>query len=144
MNKLIIIGNIGQDARLGQPAQNGSTPISFSVAVTEKRANSEHTEWFSCTKWVQSGGSTGISQYLTKGKKVAVEGKVSARAYTDRDGQVRASLEVNVQNIELLGGGENTNAQAPAQQQPRAQAPQNNGTPANPSTFDNATDDLPF
>lgn len=140
MNKIIIIGNIGQDARLGQPAQNGSTPISFSVGVSEKRGENQHTEWFSCTRWVQSGGSTSISQYLTKGKKVAVEGKISARAYTDRDGQVRASLEVNVQNIELLGGGDNANTQAPAQQQPRAQAPQNH----QPTPNDDATDDLPF
>ncbi len=140
MNKLIIIGNLGGDARLGQPAANGSTPISFSVGVSEKRGETQHTEWFSCTKWVQQGGSTKIADYLLRGTKVAVEGKVSARSYTDRDGQGRASLEVNVQNIELVGGSQQqVNTQAAAPQQ-RTAAPQ--ATPANPSN--DATDDLPF
>jgi single-strand DNA-binding protein len=144
MNKLIIIGNLGQDARLGQIAPNGSTPIQLSVAVTEKRKDGEHTEWFSCTRWVQPGGSTAITQYLKKGTKVAIEGKVSARSFTDRDGNTRASLEVNVQNIELLGGGQ------PQQQQTAAPVAQDRPTrqPEAPSyssaPLNTTEDDLPF
>lgn len=140
MNKLIIIGNLGQDARIGQPAANGSTPISFSVGVSEKRGDTQHTEWFSCTRWVQAGGSTAIAQYLLRGTKVAVEGKVSARAYVDRDGQNRSSLEVNVQNIELLGSSQQ-NQQAQTAQ-PATAAPAQQVTNSNPSN--DASDDLPF
>lgn len=144
MNKIIIIGNLGQDAQVKPQAGNGNTPISFSIAVTEKRKDSEHTEWFTCTKWVQPGGSSAIAQYLKRGTKVAVEGKISARAYTDRDGNPRASLEVNVQNIELLGGGVQT--QQPAQNQQPTHTTQPQAQPA--QTFPNPTntneDDLPF
>jgi len=141
MNKIIIIGNIGQDAQVRQAAANGNTPISFSVAVSEKRGQEEHTEWFSCTKWVQSGGSTAIANYLKRGTKVAVEGKVSTRAYTDRDGQTRASLEVNVQNIELLGGGQQQ--QQPAAPVAPASMPQPTPHSFHP-TSNQKSDDLPF
>lgn len=139
MNKLIIFGTLGQDAQVRQAAANGSTPISFTVAVTEKRGETEHTEWFNCTKWIQAGGSTKVADYLKKGTRVCVSGKVSVRAYVDRDQQARASLEVNVQEL-TLGGQPQANAQTTtAQPQARAAA---TPSPANPST--DAGDDLPF
>ena len=136
MNKTIIFGNIGQDALVGQPAQNGNTPIKFSVAVSEKRKDADHTEWFSCTKWVNPGGSTAIAQYLKRGTKVCVAGKVSVRSYTDRDGNARASLELNVQEITLAGSASSqTQASAPVAQQPQNSFPQ----PSNTGEYD-----LPF
>lgn len=137
MNNLTIFGAIGQNATIGKPAQNGSLPISFSVAVSEKRGQQDHTDWFSCTKWVQAGGSTAIAQYLSKGTKVVVSGRVSCRAYVDRDGQARASLEVNVSNITLAGSA--------SQQQQTAHASAPAAQPAQPfNNSNNASDDVPF
>lgn len=137
MNNLTIFGVLGQNAVIGKPTANGSLPISFSVAVSEKRGQQDHTDWFSCTKWVQAGGSTAIAQYLTKGTKVCISGRVSARSYTDRDSQPRASLEVNVTSITLAGSAQ----QAPQHTEPIAPAAKAS-SPA--QTNDSATDDVPF
>lgn len=140
MLRLQLIGNIGRDAEL-RTLDSGTTAISFNVAVTEKYKDRsgqqvENTTWVQCTKWVQPGGSTKIADYLTKGTKVLVEGKPSARAYTAKSGEAAASLELRVDNLELLSPVAQTNSQPARQATPSA--------PAAPSIDDEVTDDLPF
>lgn len=145
MNHLHIIGNVGADAEI-RTTQNGRTYIQFNVAVTEKYGQTETTTWFTCTKWVNDGGSTKIADYIKKGHKIGVFGKVSARAYTNQSGEAKCSLDVNVLDITLIGqiqasGQANqSNHAAPAAPQHRPaqqQQPQQ-------QTHNDGEDDLPF
>lgn len=102
MNKLMIIGNVTKDPEL-RNTQNGIPVCSFNVAVNRRLgANAEHPEadFFRVTAWRQLGQNCHL--YLTKGKKVAVVGSVSASAYMGSDGKPRASLEITADDVEFL------------------------------------------
>lgn len=102
MNKLMIIGNVTKDPEL-RNTQNGIPVCSFNVAVNRRLgANAEHPEadFFRVTAWRQLGQNCHL--YLTKGKKVAVVGSVSASAYMGNDGKPRASLEITADDVEFL------------------------------------------
>ena len=119
MNRTQIIGNLGQDAQV-RVLDSGQAAIAFSVGVTERwmdkqGVKQERTDWFSCTLW-KPQDKTAIAQYLKKGTKVLVEGRISARAWNGQDGSLNASLELRVDNIELL----TAQAQAQPQAQPAA------------------------
>ncbi len=141
MLKTFLTGNIGRDAEL-RTLDSGTTAISFNVAVTEKYKDRsgqqvENTTWVNCTKWVQPGGSTKIADYLKKGTKVLVEGKPSARAYTANTGEAKASLELRVDNIELLGGSQQGNSQPARTAGPASTTP-------SPEIDQQVDDELPF
>lgn len=100
MNKVIIIGNLTQDPSTRTVGtQSGDTTVcSFTVAVN--RRGGQEADFFTVSAWRALGEN--CQKYLAKGRKVAVEGTVSARAYKDRDGNARAQLEVQAQNVEFL------------------------------------------
>lgn len=155
MINLTIVGNLGADAEV-RTFDNGRSVINFSLAHTEKWTDAqgvkqEKTTWFRCAYWVNS---TAISQYLSKGTRVAVySDTIDARAYTSQQtAEPQASLEVQVRRIELLGGGQ-PQQQQPAQQQqaqPSQPQPQNQtstyGSTTGQSNAFGASDeaDLPF
>lgn len=106
VNKVILVGNLGRDAEMKQ-TPSGSAVSSFSVATTEKWTGKdgqkqEKTEWHRCVLWGKQAEA--VSQYLTKGKQVYLEGRLETRAW-EKDGQKHYSTEVKVDNVVLLGGG---------------------------------------
>jgi single-strand DNA-binding protein len=98
MNKTIIIGNLTADPEM-RTTPSGKTVANFTVAVSRK-GDKDKTDFFRCAAWGKTGEVCG--QYLGKGKKVCVVGEVSARAYTDKQGEAKASLEVFVTEVEFL------------------------------------------
>lgn len=142
MLKTIIAGNLGGAAEV-RTLDGGRTVISFSVAHTDTWTNkngvkNSKTTWARCSLWRNEGQSIKISEYLTTGRPVIVEGSVEARAWSDKDGNAQASLELTVRNIELISGGGTSSARetsAPAQAAKPATTPQ-----ASPEE----DDDLPF
>jgi single-strand DNA-binding protein len=111
MIKLQVIGNLGADCI--QKEVNGKTVINFNVAHSEKFKDAqgnvkERTTWVNCAYWTDK---TAIAQYLLKGKTVYAEGSPEADGYTNKDGQVAATLRMRVLNIQLLGGGDSQGAQ---------------------------------
>ena len=102
MNKLMIIGNLTLDPE--RPTLRDGTPLCvFTVAVNRRRAGNgdkEQVDFFRVAAWRDLGEN--CAKYLTKGRKVCVTGPVSANAYIGQDGQARASLEVNAQEVEFL------------------------------------------
>lgn len=98
MNKLTIIGNLTADPEM-RATPNGKTVTNFTVAVSRK-GDKDKTDFFRCAAWGKTAEVCG--QYLGKGKKVFVVGEVSARAYTDKQGETKASLEVFVTECEFL------------------------------------------
>jgi single-strand DNA-binding protein len=116
MLKIIFSGNLGNDAEVKNV--NGTNAISFSVAHTEKYRGRdgqtvENTTWMRCTLWRKPEASS-IAQYLKKGTKVLIEGKPEARAYVTSAGQAAASLEVRVDNVELMSGNTQQQQQQPS------------------------------
>jgi len=104
--QLILIGNLGSDPELRYTA-DGTPVASFSVAVNrrwtkEDGGHGEETTWFRVSAWRRLAETA--SQYLKKGSKVMVVGRVSARGYTGTDGSPRASLDVTAENIKFLSG----------------------------------------
>lgn len=111
MIKLQIVGNLGKDCIVNDV--NGKKVINFSVAHTERYKDSqgnqqERTTWVECAYWTDR---TAVAEYLKKGKMVYAEGAPSADGYTNKEGQAAATLRMRVQNIQLLGGGNENGAQ---------------------------------
>lgn len=131
-----VVGNLGGDATVREVGDQ--RVISFSVAHNERYKDAQtgqvkdRTVWVSCSYW-RRPDAIGVAQYLTKGKLVAVTGTPSARPY-EANGEARASLDLRVDRLELLGGGDTQ--QRPQPQQP-AQQPVQQQSAQQP-------DDLPF
>ncbi len=102
MNKLTIIGNLTADPEL-RTIPSGINVCTFTVAVNRRFSSNKEerqTDFFRVTAWRQLGET--CSRYLSKGRKVAVIGEVTARAFEGKDGQPRASLEVTADDVEFL------------------------------------------
>ena len=98
MNKLTIIGNVCHSPET-RSTQSGNTVCSFDVAVNSRRANGQ-TQYFRVSAWNKTAELCG--RYVVKGKKVAVTGEVTARAYLAKDGSPRASMELTADEVEFL------------------------------------------
>ena len=104
--KTIVVGHLGRDPEM-RNTQSGVPVTSFSIATTRKWSSAsgeqqEKTTWFRVTCWRKLAELT--AQYLKKGRLVLVEGDIEASAFTDREGNARASLELTATNIKFLGG----------------------------------------
>lgn len=102
MNKFIFTGRLGKDAEMRQ-LQNTSV-TNFTVAISERfTKNGEKTEK---TTWVNVSsfgkGAEFASNYLKKGMKVMVEGKLEIQAWNDTNGITRERIGVVSENIEIL------------------------------------------
>lgn len=117
MNNATFIGNITADAV--KKDYNGKQFTSFSIAVNHKTKDKEYTQFVSCA---MNGDTGNLFGYLTKGKKVAVSGRVSCRAYVGRDNMAHAELQLSVKELELCGGN-NTDVR----NEPQPMQPQVNG-----------------
>ena len=112
INKVLITGNLTRDPELRQTA-TGFPVLGFGVAVNDRRKNPTTGEWedypnyIDCTMFGTRAQS--ISQYLSKGSKVAIEGKLRWSQW-ERDGQKRSKIEVVVDEIELMSRANNTEA----------------------------------
>jgi single-strand DNA-binding protein len=103
--QITLVGNLGQDPEM-RYTPSGVPVTSFSLAVNKSWVNAEgqrqdKTLWFRVTAWRKLAETA--SQYLTKGRQILVIGEIEeARPWTDRDGNLRASLEVTAQTIKFL------------------------------------------
>ena len=102
MIQAFLAGNLGGDAELRAIA-SGETVLKFSVACKTGKKNED--QWVKCAMWGERAQK--VAQYLTKGTRVAVSGRVSARAWAPKDGgEPKCDLEVRVDQLTLLGGGD--------------------------------------
>lgn len=105
-NKIILIGNLGRDPELSYTPQ-GTAVCKFSVATNERRRDKageqqDITTWFRVSAWGKQAEN--VSRYLTKGRKVYVEGRLHVEEWTDREGKARQSLEVNASEVQFIDG----------------------------------------
>lgn len=142
MIKMQVIGNLGKDCVVN--TVNGKNVINFTVAHTEKYKDSqgnqqEKTTWVDCAYWTDR---TAVSQYLTKGKQVYVEGQPEARSFQRNDGTPGSSLSLRVREVQLLGGrGDGGGGSG---QSGSSSASSSNSNVPSPSDITEPVDDLPF
>ncbi len=104
--QITLIGNLGNDPEL-RYTPSGVPVASFNLAVKKSWTDAEggkqeKTTWFRVTAWRKLAEIA--AQYLAKGKQVLIVGELEdARAFTDKEGNNRASLEVTAQTIKFLG-----------------------------------------
>ena len=103
MNKAFLIGNLTRDPEM-RSTQSGVSVCNFSIAVNRRFRNAQtgqqETDFLNVIAWRQLAELCG--KYLAKGRKVAVTGTVSARAYTGSDGSVHATMELVADEVEFL------------------------------------------
>lgn len=143
INKVILIGNLGADPEVRYMPQGGAVAnmtIATSESWTDKATNErkEQTEWHRVVIYQRLAEIAG--EYLRKGSKVYIEGKLKTRKWTDKDGIERYTTEIVANELQMLdgrgegqqggmGGGQQGGYQPRAQQQAAPayqQAPQQN------------------
>ena len=148
INRVCLAGNLGSDAEL-RWTQGGTPVLNFSIAVSERRKNNQtggyddYTNWFDCVLF--GNRAEKVSQYLTKGTKVCVEGHLRFSSW-ERDGNKRSKVDVIVEELEFMsrnqgggqGGGQGYQGSQGGYQQ--AQTPQTQ----QPEPFYYGTSDVPF
>jgi single-strand DNA-binding protein len=157
LNKCMIIGNLGRDPEMRYTA-SGQPVTQFTVAVNRNYKNQagewqEETEWFRIVAWGPLAERT--AEYLRKGRKVYVEGRLQTRQWEGQDGQKRYTTELVANTVTPLDprprddtprddaprDGASADA-APAES--RERAPAVAGAPAEPAPEYTDLDDLPF
>lgn len=104
MNVVVISGGLGGDPQV-RSTQGGTTVMSFSVAVGDRRRNGQTGEWEDVTHWVDvvlfGKRAESLSRFLRKGMKVVVSGRLSQSRWEDKSGNKRSKLEVVATDVEL-------------------------------------------
>ena len=104
MLKLSVIGNLGSDPEL-QYSANGAAFLRVNVAGNY-RTRGQDGAWADQTEWVRvtvfGARAESLSQHLRKGMRVYVEGRLEARPWTDRAGNVKAGLELTADTVEFM------------------------------------------
>lgn len=133
INKVLISGNLTRDPETRRTA-GGTAVMSFGVAVNDRARNQQTGEWEDRPNFVDcvmfGTRAEAVGRYLSKGSKVAIDGKLRWSQWQAQDGSKRSKLEVIVDEIEFMSRGEQ-----------RAQpAPQHAAAPV-PDVYD---EDIPF
>jgi single-strand DNA-binding protein len=126
VNKVVLVGNLGKDPEM-RYTQNGGAVANFSIATTESWKNKQTGEYENKSEWhnIVVFGKFGemVGQYLKKGAKVYVEGKLQTNKWQGQDGQDRYKTEIIANDIQML----DARTQNAGQGQAPYQAPQQPG-----------------
>lgn len=105
VNKVILVGNLGKDPEL-RKLESGALLARFSIATSEQYTDKvsgkriENTEWHDIVTW--RGLAEVAEKFLKKGMKVYIEGKLKKRAWTDKEGQQRYSVDIVADELTIL------------------------------------------
>jgi single-strand DNA-binding protein len=109
INRVIITGNLTKDPEM-RATGGGMSVCNLRIATNSSRKDNNTGEWvdvpnyFSVTIFGRQGETA--AQYLSKGRGVAVDGRLSWREYTDKDGNKREAIEIVADRVQFLNGGE--------------------------------------
>ena len=152
INKVILVGNLGAKPEI-KYASNGNAIRNLSIATSESWTDKstgqkqERTEWHRVSLFGKVAEIAG--QYLDKGSKVYVEGKLQTRKWQDQSGQDRYTTEVVISGfngtLQMLDRRDDMNSSTPAQQsQPQSQSAPEPAPAITPVAPDEFEDDIPF
>jgi single-strand DNA-binding protein len=142
INKAILIGNLGADPQI-RYTQSGTQVATFNVATTERWKGQdgqmqESTEWHKIVAWGKLAEICG--EYLNKGSKVYIEGRIQTRKWQDQNGNDKYTTEIIAREMKMLSprGGAATGAQSPTgdYQEPQFSEP--------PPGYGGTGEDVPF
>lgn len=114
MNNVTLVGNLGADPELRETG-SGKSVTSFRIATSEY---GDKTEWHSIVVWGNQAES--CAQYLSKGSKVAVNGRLQTRQWEDKDGNTRYTTEIVANNVEFLSSKSDSDETAPRRSRSRS------------------------
>jgi single-strand DNA-binding protein len=156
VNKVILIGNLGQDPELRYTG-SGTAVCNLSVATNESYTNRdgelvERTEWHRVVTWDKLAEI--CNEYLQKGSQVYFEGQLQTRSWEDRDGNTRYTTEIKAREMVMLGGRGGMDggfdqsrgggrSEFDQRRPARAKAGQQSSSPEPDDSFE-PDDDLPF
>jgi single-strand DNA-binding protein len=108
--RITLVGNLGRDPET-RYTPNGRMNVNFTMAVSRRFTDQsgqqqERTNWYRVTAWgtlAENLDRMAQNGYLVKGKQVFVEGRFEPREWQDQQGQTRTSLEVTLNELQLLG-----------------------------------------
>ena len=108
INRVIITGNLTKDPEMGALG-TGTAVCSLRIACNGRRRNSEgnwedQPNFFDVTVWGAQGENCG--RYLSKGRGVAIDGRLRWREWTTQEGQKRQAVDIVADTVQFLGGGE--------------------------------------
>jgi single-strand DNA-binding protein len=112
INRVIITGNLTRDPEL-RSLQSGMSVCSLRVACNTRRKDNQSGEWvdkpnyFDVTIWGRQGENA--AQYLSKGRPVAIDGRLEWREYQDKDGNKRQAVDIIADNVQFLSSPEGFN-----------------------------------
>lgn len=134
VNKTIMQGRLVRDPELNITS-GGVEVCKFTVAWSKKYKETESQCFLNCVAWRQTG--VFVNTYFRKGQEVLIEGELTSRSYTDKDGNNRTAFEVTCDQVHFCGSKSNNN-----------NSNSEHTTNPAPTTEDNTTisedDDLPF
>ncbi|PJG85797.1 single-stranded DNA-binding protein [Conservatibacter flavescens] len=154
VNKVIIVGNLGNDPEM-RTMPNGEAVANISVATSESWMDKntgerrEVTEWHRIVFYRRQAEVCG--EYLRKGSKVYVEGRLRTRKWQDQNGQDRYTTEIQGDVLQMLDsradrgqGGYSAPQSTPAQPSYQSRPAQQKATPQPEPAMDAFDDDIPF
>lgn len=150
INKVILIGNLGQDPEVRYTA-NQSAVANVRIATSESWKDKatgeqkEQTEWHSVVFFGRLAEI--VSEYLKKGSQVYVEGRLRTRKWQDKEGQDRYTTEIVADEMQMLGGrggGMDRGAEAPSRSAPPARTAAAGSGAKSGSSVEDFDDDIPF
>lgn len=115
VNHVTLQGRLVRDPEL-RSTGSGVSVCSFTVAWSEKYKENETKLFLPCTAWRSTGEM--VSKYFRKGQEIAVEGKLSTREWTDKDGNKRSSNELTADRVHFCGPKQWEGGNAPESELP--------------------------
>ena len=119
INKAILIGNLGADPEV-RYTQSGAAIANFNLATTETWTKDgkkeEKTEWLRIVAFARLGEICG--EYLTKGSKVYIEGRIQTRQWEDKDCNIRYTTEIVAREMKMLSGRQESSSGHQEEQPP--------------------------
>jgi len=145
MNKVILVGRLTKDAEI-RTTQTGKKVASFSIAVDDGKDTSGQrlTSYFNCTAWDSLADL--IEQYIKKGHRIAVTGKLQNRSWDKPDGTKGYATDISVKELEMLTTKAEADAIANSSSNEggyTAPTASNSSTPAKAATKPSADTELP-
>jgi single-strand DNA-binding protein len=114
INRVIITGNLTRDPELRTLSGSGTSVCSMRIACNGRRRNNETNQWedqpnyFDVTVWGAQGEN--CSRFLTKGRPVAVDGRLRWREWTSDNGDKRQAVDIIAESVQFLGGRDDAGA----------------------------------
>lgn len=109
INRVVLTGNLTRDPEL-RALSNGNSVCSLRLACNGRRKNNDTQQWedqpnyFDITVWGAQGEN--CHRYLSKGRPVAIDGRLQWREFTDKDGNKRQAVDIVAESVQFLGGRE--------------------------------------